>query len=598
MSIVFALEAEHSWLPRPFGLGRALSAYTPHGAADAVTVWDQAGSAIDTIELEPGSGPGGISIDGDGNIWIACATSGKLAKIAKNLDTHDVDYNTVGIGASSYSGGDMTGFLVASILDRSGDLDGDLYTNAEEVGVGSNPFSAGSTPAPEVVMPVADLRCTVQDDDVSLTWTNRQTYDAIAVLRDGELIATLAGTATAHPDEDLAPGGYHYRVIASRGGVDGEAATCLATVGDTGDASIPHSAIDVADIAVVETGVRKDPSVDLYVLDRHSGLIYPFDGTEELALIPSPFGDQGIGTGIAEGELDGEPVLVLTGRYSDAGEEILTITDMTGTPLRPGIPLSDGTYDVDRVVGLDYDKPSALHVVVEEPEDMDIFTFRLEETVEKGTQVVFVPDLCVTEPSALRNATGMVRVTGVCFSPYHVTEAKQSAIYLLLVGDDAAGNAVLAEVTVADGGVTLTETDVGVLPEAEDLGSLDVSDEYAYVCDVLDTTIERFTPPDLPPKERFMRGDSNGDGQVDIGDAICLLSYLFGSAGDECKEKVSRCEDAGDANDDGVLDIADAISILSHLFAGAGDLPPPFGACGVDPTVRDALTCPTYPPCR
>jgi hypothetical protein len=54
---------------------------------------------------------------------------------------------------------------------------------------------------------------------------------------------------------------------------------------------------------------------------------------------------------------------------------------------------------------------------------------------------------------------------------------------------------------------------------------------------------------------------------------------------------------AADANDDGQVNIADAIAALGHLFGGAGDLPPPFGACGTDPT-DDGLTCVTFEPCN
>ena len=86
------------------------------------------------------------------------------------------------------------------------------------------------------------------------------------------------------------------------------------------------------------------------------------------------------------------------------------------------------------------------------------------------------------------------------------------------------------------------------------------------------------------------RFDTNGDGKLDISDAIHALSYLFG-AGSE-----PACLDGTDANDDGTLDVADAITILGHLFGSTGPLPPPFTACGRDLT-EDVLTCRSYPPC-
>jgi hypothetical protein len=95
----------------------------------------------------------------------------------------------------------------------------------------------------------------------------------------------------------------------------------------------------------------------------------------------------------------------------------------------------------------------------------------------------------------------------------------------------------------------------------------------------------------------FRRGDANADASVDIGDAIVILSYLFGTAEDPSKLKVERCLDAADANDDEMIDIADAIKVLAHLFADAGPLPEPFGTCGFE-VATDALACQRYPACN
>ncbi|OUU26152.1 MAG: hypothetical protein CBC13_00795 [Planctomycetia bacterium TMED53] len=87
--------------------------------------------------------------------------------------------------------------------------------------------------------------------------------------------------------------------------------------------------------------------------------------------------------------------------------------------------------------------------------------------------------------------------------------------------------------------------------------------------------------------EQFIRGDTNADGTIDIGDPITLLGVLFGG------ETAIDCDDALDANDDGLVDIADGIRILSYLFGADGPLPPP-NQCGSDPT-DDTLDCPSYP---
>jgi len=106
-------------------------------------------------------------------------------------------------------------------------------------------------------------------------------------------------------------------------------------------------------------------------------------------------------------------------------------------------------------------------------------------------------------------------------------------------------------------------------------------------------TLQGLTLAPVPP---FRRGDANADGEIDIGDAITILGFLFGSEAPP-KENVAQCLDAADANDSGAVDIADAITTLSHLFAHTGPLPQPFGECGIDPT-SDDLDCLGFPPCE
>ncbi len=64
----------------------------------------------------------------------------------------------------------------------------------------------------------------------------------------------------------------------------------------------------------------------------------------------------------------------------------------------------------------------------------------------------------------------------------------------------------------------------------------------------------------------FIRGDANGDGVIDLGDAIYLLNYLF--KGDSAPDPL----EAGDANCDGAVELGDAIYLLNYLFKNG---PPP-----------------------
>ena len=90
----------------------------------------------------------------------------------------------------------------------------------------------------------------------------------------------------------------------------------------------------------------------------------------------------------------------------------------------------------------------------------------------------------------------------------------------------------------------------------------------------------------------FIRADSNGDGRVDVSDAVHTLSALF--LGGEPTD----CQDAADANDDGAINLSDASATLNFLFIdNRATLPPPHPRRGTDPT-GDPLTCRRAPVAR
>jgi hypothetical protein len=88
----------------------------------------------------------------------------------------------------------------------------------------------------------------------------------------------------------------------------------------------------------------------------------------------------------------------------------------------------------------------------------------------------------------------------------------------------------------------------------------------------------------------LIRGDSNGDGDVNVSDAIATLNYLFlGGA-------APGCLDGADTDDSGTVEITDAILLLWALFLGQAEIPPPYPDCDADPTADDLdcrrWTCP------
>ncbi|MDD4050834.1 MAG: thrombospondin type 3 repeat-containing protein [candidate division Zixibacteria bacterium] len=64
----------------------------------------------------------------------------------------------------------------------------------------------------------------------------------------------------------------------------------------------------------------------------------------------------------------------------------------------------------------------------------------------------------------------------------------------------------------------------------------------------------------------FLCGDANGDGKINIGDAVYLVSYIFRSG------PIPAPLGAGDANCDGKVNIGDAVYLVSYIFRGG---PPP-----------------------
>jgi len=83
----------------------------------------------------------------------------------------------------------------------------------------------------------------------------------------------------------------------------------------------------------------------------------------------------------------------------------------------------------------------------------------------------------------------------------------------------------------------------------------------------------------------FIRGDSQGDFHVQIGDAVLTLTWLFLGAPEP------PCVAAADANADGRVDVGDPIWILVWLFM-SGEPPPPPNDCGISSNPGDvALGC-------
>ena len=90
---------------------------------------------------------------------------------------------------------------------------------------------------------------------------------------------------------------------------------------------------------------------------------------------------------------------------------------------------------------------------------------------------------------------------------------------------------------------------------------------------IYDTSTQSYGPADIIDNCAAMiqqKGDVNGDGDVDIADAVCIVNYVVG------KPNTTFIEAAADANGDGDIDIADAVHIVNYVVGKISALAPRF----------------------
>jgi hypothetical protein len=121
------------------------------------------------------------------------------------------------------------------------------------------------------------------------------------------------------------------------------------------------------------------------------------------------------------------------------------------------------------------------------------------------------------------------------------------------LGGDLSGTGIGLQ---SDGQLSGTPSDTGLITFT------------AWVADAVGAVADK--PLELYIKVAYICGDANSDYQVDVGDAVYLISYIFksGPAPDPI------C--AGDANGDGAVNVGDAVYLIAYIFNGG---PPPVEDC-------------------
>lgn len=85
----------------------------------------------------------------------------------------------------------------------------------------------------------------------------------------------------------------------------------------------------------------------------------------------------------------------------------------------------------------------------------------------------------------------------------------------------------------------------------------------------------------------FLRGDADGNGALNLTDAILGLNFVFANG------QSPPCEEALDADGAGGTNVSDMVFLLRHIFSGGEPPPPPFPECDEAPKERCATeTCP------
>ena len=147
-----------------------------------------------------------------------------------------------------------------------------------------------------------------------------------------------------------------------------------------------------------------------------------------------------------------------------------------------------------------------------------------------------------------------------------VRGARFGAESRVFVGDEE-----LSSVLVVDSGNIVAQ-----MPDCGNPGFRDVRVETLSGVGVL--------PNGFRCSSDFLRGECNGDGEIDLSDAVLQLFVLFAGA------TPPECLDACDLNDDGSFDVSDVVHEVEFLFRAGAAPALPFPTADVDPTADD-LNC-------
>ncbi len=122
-------------------------------------------------------------------------------------------------------------------------------------------------------------------------------------------------------------------------------------------------------------------------------------------------------------------------------------------------------------------------------------------------------------------------------------------------------------ITWTDGGGNLAGTGLTLSSGGLLSGTPTTTDPISFTATVEDVQGRYDEKSFTTSVDRYLDGDANNDGEIDIGDGVYLVHYIF--RGGPAPVPV---EEAGDGNCDATIDISDAVYLINFVFKSG---PPP-----------------------
>jgi streptogramin lyase len=167
------------------------------------------------LAVNVGAGPRGISVAGDGTLWVSLYTVG-IGSTVTRVRPDGTVLEFLRIGFAPINHGDGTGFVHANSVDPNGDADGDGWSNATEIDGSTNPFDR--TQHPVVITAMVPPQGSVNGGNVARI-EGQGLELPVAIELDGQpaiVFGTFPGGVNVLVPQGVFPPGPSVEVMASR----------------------------------------------------------------------------------------------------------------------------------------------------------------------------------------------------------------------------------------------------------------------------------------------------------------------------------------------------------------------------------------------